>query len=49
MSHRPMCSSRLSPYQLFMRKASEELFREDFVDSYFAGHIHYDTVANAIH
>ncbi|KAK5682662.1 hypothetical protein LTS10_005791 [Elasticomyces elasticus] len=41
MSHRPMYSSEVSSYQKNMRNAFEELFLENGVDMYYAGHIHW--------
>lgn len=41
MSHRPMYSSQVSSYQLHMRNAFEQLFLDNGVDAYFAGHIHW--------
>ena len=40
-SHRPMYSSEVSAYQLYMRNAWENLFLEYKVDAYTAGHIHW--------
>ena len=41
MSHRPMYSSQVAPYQLHMRNAFEQLFLDYGVDIYIAGHIHW--------
>ncbi|ORX41237.1 putative acid phosphatase [Kockovaella imperatae] len=41
MNHRPMYSSEVSSYQLHMRNAFEQLFLDNCVDAFIAGHVHW--------
>lgn len=41
MGHRPMYSSQVSSYQADIREAFLDLFLQNEVDAYFAGHIHW--------